>query len=150
MNSKRVRNQCYSDIKVQIVVCILLFTKLGCSPGVQQPNDLSRASGTFLIASPDPINFGKLQPGEVSYRRLTIRNPRAEGFSVHNIETTCDCIKVTPNRCHISPGEEFLLRVEFNSSEDPEFRGKLGVVIRGISIDGLLLFKSTASIDVTN
>jgi hypothetical protein len=68
--------------------------------------------------------------------------------AVERIETSCPCLQVDPKSLQIGPGERISLRVTFDPSHDPDFRGGLAIDVTGYTKDGSIVFRRRVDLDV--
>lgn len=127
-----------------------VFALAGCdSPRSAPPQfDSSAASAPSLIVSPDPIALGTLAPGESARSTVTLRNPTSEAVSVERIETSCPCILVSPTSIVVGSGESSALTIEFDPTDEPEFRGGLSVNVVGKEATGRVALRGRVEVEV--
>lgn len=103
-----------------------------------------------LAVRPDPLSFGTLHPGVSAKGTLTLRNKGAEPIAVERIETSYPCIKLSPIPLRIEPNRTANLTVGYDASEDPTFRGGLGVDIAGLGKNSEVLFRTVVKLNVAD
>ena len=77
-------------------------------------------SDTQVSLHPPAWELGELEPYRVYHEELSVRNEGDEDVEVRFI-STCGCLSVEPSEGVIAAGEELLLRLSFDASDD---RGK--------------------------
>ena len=105
-------------------------------------------SAPSLSAEPPVLLLGDLDAGQAARGSITLRNPHAEAIEVVRVETSCPCTRVSPSTFQIDPGGSVPLGIEFDSLEEPEFRGTLLVEVTGQGATGGVLFRIKAKVTV--
>ncbi|HWE39480.1 MAG TPA: DUF1573 domain-containing protein [Isosphaeraceae bacterium] len=103
-----------------------------------------------MIDAPESLPLGTLAPGESARGILTLRNRRSEPLTVARVETTCPCIRLAPVPVTVAPNGEAMLRVEYDPSDQPDFRGELGVEVKGLDEVGQLIFETRVLVEVAS
>lgn len=137
-----------------ILVAGVLAASAGCfksKPGPQQTllSPSGSSSGTGFIVSPSPVNLGTLSPGQVAEAKLTVRNETARSRSLARIESSCPCVKIGPVVQTLRAGDMESLILIFDASEEPDFRGRLAVNVRGLDDAEMELFSVEVQVCVT-
>jgi len=101
-----------------------------------------------LIAEPSTIELGRLKPGQNASRAISLRNRGSAPVTIERIETSCPCISAKAAPSHVRSGESALLTVNFDASEDPQFRGRLAVECIGLSSSGEPVFRCRVDLSV--
>ena len=122
---------------------------VGYSSQVSPPPARSAASArSRLIVGPDPIQLGMLAPGRSARVAVTVRNPGVDPVVISRVETSCPCVRATPDRLSLAPGESSEFTLTFDSTGEPEFRGRLAVEYVGRSPDGSAVVRGTVHLEV--
>ena len=101
-----------------------------------------------LIVAQDPIRLGTLEPGRSVRVAVAVRNRSADPVVISRVETSCPCIRATPDRLSLAPGDSSELTLTFDPSDEPEFRGILAVEYVGRSSDGAAVLRGTVRLEV--
>ena len=104
----------------------------------------------LLEISPSQIYFGVLRPGQSARAVMAERNPSSNPLAIDRIETSCPCVKVSPTRVELGPGETKHLTLTFDPSAEPGFRGGLSVDVAGFGYDEIVLFRSRVNVEVSS
>lgn len=126
---------------------------IACTPTDASPRTLQApppSQSAPLIVSPEALSLGTLAPGESGRGTLTLRNRRSEPMTVARVATTCPCIRLAPLPLTVAPNGEATLQIEFDPSDQPDFRGALGVEIQGLDAGGQTLFKTKVLLQVAS
>ena len=91
---------------------------------------------SILIANPNPIFLGEIKAGTEGRTTTLVRNPTSESILIDKLGSSCSCIRLSPSRFAVKPGESAELSVVFDPAEDPEFRGTLLVEAVGLGKSG--------------
>jgi Protein of unknown function (DUF1573) len=81
--------------------------------------------------SPDPVEFGVVDEGQVSNAVLSLTNRGSRELVIDRVETSCPCLTITPGRLRIAPSERKVVAVVFDPSGEPDFHGRLSIDISG-------------------
>jgi hypothetical protein len=104
--------------------------------------------GLPLEISPDPISLGTLDPGQSAIAKLTLRNSGPHPVIVSRAQTGCPCLNVAGQTAYIGPGQAVNLTVEFDPTEDPDFRGRLSIDVFGRDQPGKIVFQTHVRLEV--
>jgi hypothetical protein len=118
-----------------IGVWAYLASIVGCSS--LAPPDVGE-----LVVNPDPIRFGEIAAGEAASTTLTLRSNARSPVVIERIDVSCPCIRVAPGSLRIDPGGSAALRVSFDPTKDPNYRGELGVHVIGFGDGGRVVFRT--------
>jgi hypothetical protein len=91
-----------------------------------QPQDGGKIRRTTVAWSRDTLHFGQLQEGTVYIDSVTVTNTGTAPYSITDFKTACDCAVLKAPTRALLPGEQAVVRIEFNSL------GKKGKVTTGI------------------
>jgi Protein of unknown function (DUF1573) len=119
----------------------------GNSPG-HWSNQGASASG--FVTSSNPVDLGTLLPGRPANVTLTIKNVGSASRTLNSVETSCPCIRVNSPPQSIGVGETVTLKILFDPSEEPNFRGGLAVELRALDPAGAQLFHTTVLVEVSD
>ena len=121
---------------------------VGYSLQAPPPARPSASARSPLIVGPDPIQLGMLAPGRSARLAVSVRNPSVDPVVISRVETSCPCVRATPDRLSLAPGESSKLTLTFDPSGEPGFRGKLAVEYVGRSPDGSAVARGTVHLEV--
>jgi hypothetical protein len=126
-----------------------------CAPGSQPVTSPATrlATGTLaaslpLTTEPSPISLGRLKPGQSACVEVVVRNSLGEAIGPARLKSSCPCLVVSPSEIDVGPSDSVAIRVTFDPSESPDFRGELAVPISGVLHDGLVVFRATIRLAV--
>lgn len=102
-----------------------------------------------LRINPTPVSLGVLMKGQKAKSAITLTNHGTSTLMIDSIETSCPCLTTAPSSICLGPGEGKILAVEFDPSDEPEFRGRLSVDITGYA-NGVVAFRTRANLEVRN
>lgn len=91
----------------------------------------------LLIQAPASVAIGTVEPGRVGGAEIVIANRGATAVVVERIESSCECLTVDPLSLRLGAGKSGVLRVVFDSSQEADFRGELGVELTGRAAGGV-------------
>jgi hypothetical protein len=114
----------------------------------RQLGTIPRHSNPPVLLDPDPIELGDLEPGRSAEAKLSLRNRGSETVVLERIETSCPCVSVSPASLRLHPGGAAELRVHFDPTDEPEFRGGLSVTLVGWGRPGAILFRTHVNVAV--
>jgi len=129
---------------ITCVVAMCLATATRLRREAPQPS----SSSLPLLAEPETLPLGTLEPGRTAEATVRVRNPGAKPVVVDRIESSCPCIRATPGTLHIGPGESAALTLRFDPSDEPDFRGALAVEYEGKTTDGTVALQGRVRVDV--
>lgn len=118
----------------------------GCSPAPPDMPEVSNNAAVALTLAAVPL--GVIRPGQSAKATATIRNPRSASMIVDRIETSCECVRVTPQSLRVEPGRSADLTILFDPNDAPDFRGELAVDVVGKGPSGQTIFQTTVSVEV--
>ena len=130
---------------IAIVASLALILSAQSPP---PPLSSAKSAATSLIAGPEPVMLGTLEPGRKARFEATLTNPRPMPVVVDRFETSCPCIRATAENRVIGPGETTGLTIEFDPSHEPGFRGSLTVEYVGKSPEGLTVVRGRVDLEV--
>ncbi len=118
-------------------------------PSVPPPILLGRgASHPLSLIPSEPISLGSLPPGGKASGSLTLKNVSSVPIRVGRIETSCPCLAVSPWPIRIEAGSGHPLTIAFDPASEPEFRGRLGIELKGLDDTGKVLFEGRVDLEV--
>jgi len=106
------------------------------------PTETSRSPS--LIVQPVSIPLGPLAPGRSARAAATLRNVGTEAVEVARFETSCPCVRVTPDRLRLAVGGTASIRVTFDPIGEPG----LAVEYIGRSPDDAAVLRGTVRLEV--
>ena len=95
-----------------------------------------------------PLNLGQLRPNQSAVGALNLQNTSAEQVVTARVESSCPCLRVTPESLQVNPGETTTVCVRFDPAEEPAFRGRLGVSLAWTSPQGAILLQHEVELSV--
>jgi len=107
-----------------------------------------KSQQTTIAVEPASLSLGALIPGQVGRGSVTLRNNSREAAIIESVETSCECVHANASLKKIGPGATTSLAVEFDSSNEPEFRGNLSISLIGRDERGIALFQTSVSVEV--
>lgn len=125
---------------------------LGCSdrpgtrPGEVRPG--SSSEPPRLTSQPSPIDFGVLRPGQRASLTVTLHNRTPERVTVESLKPSCPCLKTDAGRLVVEGLGDTRLELSFDPSEEPDFRGKLSILLVGLCVDGTTCLSTNVSVEV--
>ena len=117
------------------------------SPSAQAPPP-ARPAISGLIVEPRAIRLGTIAPGRTAQASATLRNPGTEAIEVAHFDASCPCVRVTPDRLRIAPGQSAMIGLTFDPADEPDFRGSLAVEVIGRSPDGSAVARGIVRVEV--
>lgn len=134
-------------IAIATVVLNLPGSKPGRSLPMQNPSR-STVSRFPLEISPNPVSLGSLNPGQVVDKKIVLSNPWTTPVTIQRIETSCPCLEVAPVPIEIASGRSGEIVVRFNSTEDPDYRGVLGIEVTGYNPSGKSVMEMRIDLEI--
>jgi hypothetical protein len=101
---------------------------------------------------PDPIDLGVLRPGERAGVAASVANLLDGPLIIEKFETSCPCVRVSMDSqlpVTLSPKSTLALRIGFDPTEEPDFRGHLAVSLEGRSSDSQCACRARVLVSVT-
>ncbi len=98
--------------------------------------------------TPSLLDPGELRPGGREVGTIKIHNRGTTPIRVARFETTCACIRVSPSSLDLRPDEIREITVDFDASEELDFRGVLAVTLVGRSSSNAVFFQTTVGLRV--
>jgi hypothetical protein len=93
------------------------------------------------------VSLGVVGIGQEARADLTLANPGSQALTIERVETSCSCLTIAPRSIRIAPGESKTLSLEFDPSEEPDFRGGLSIDVTGFAAGGVA-FHTRAKLEV--
>ncbi len=140
---KLIEPPCRAFVARFLVASTSLTSLVSCSP---KPSYTHPVHLSAIELNPARLDLGKVRPGGMCSGKVLVSNRGTETILAAQFETSCPCVRATLDREKIGPGEIGTLTVNFNSSEEPDFRGCLSVEYIGRSSAGDALL--TGLVDV--
>lgn len=114
-----------------------------------RPNPSRSNKQPFPIEiSPDPFEIGRISPGQSARATFVFRNAGSQVMTIRRIETSCPCLVVDPTAVEVGSGESTILSARFDGSEDPGFRGRLSINVKGFDAMEKLVFSTSVNLEV--
>lgn len=139
----------------ELVIPTVAILLLSCEKSERLPPAPQRNSSvtevdakTPLSVKPDPVTLGVIPTGEKARATLLIINPGSERLELTNVRTTCPCVGLEGLPVSIEPGKSVELRVTFDPTEEPNFRGTLEVGLIGLGATGGKLFQTKVNLTI--
>ena len=131
-------------------VAILALACGGCASHSSDPSPppLPSEQSAVLIVEPGEVFLGTIEPGRCITTPVTVRNRGDAPIVVARINASCPCVRITPASVNLDAGGSACLSVVYDSTEEPEFRGALAVLVTGLSEDRVLLFRVVVHVEV--
>jgi hypothetical protein len=79
-------------------------------------SDPGKAQRTTVHWNQDTIAFGKVEEGSLVLDSFLVTNTGQRPYLIHRTQTSCDCTVLNVPEYPIMPGEQAVIRVEFDSS----------------------------------
>jgi Protein of unknown function (DUF1573) len=98
--------------------------------------------------NPDTVSLGRVPRGATVESSLTVFNPLSESLHIKRVETSCPCLTVGAGPMRIASGERVFLPVRYDSSEEPDFLGRLSVDVTGVDAEGQIAFRARVQLEV--
>ena len=133
--------------------CTMLVAFSGCnsSKTTKTPHNDTVDEGLSLATNPKLIDFGKLDFRKKYLASFVVNNrSKTKTIQVNQIKTSCPCVSVSPQEFDLPPGQSVHCEVQFDSRDEPEFRGTLMVDVQGYGGDDTKVFECQARIVVTS
>ena len=116
---------------------VILLALPGCTwsepaPGVTPSSPRVTVCLGGGSTAPAVLDLGIVEPGVAAYGQLTIRNQERMPVIVNRMKSSCPCISGSPLPRSVAPGETAVIKIAFDPSGEPDFRGNLGVILSGI------------------
>jgi hypothetical protein len=119
----------------------------GCGPTVDD-RPLTATNSSSLLACRSTLSLGVIDHGQAAEAVLTLENPRKSAVEVSRIETTCPCLRVTPDSIRVGPRTGGSVTVRFDTSEEPDFSGGLSIDVIGRGLDEAIIFRTKVDLVV--
>ena len=105
------------------------------------PHPISVASPPLRVF-PETVRLGDLHPGRRALATLLLHKPGRLPVTVVWVATSCPCVTVGPRPVRIAAEASSNLSVSYDSTGEPDFRGRLAVSMTGQRSDGATLFRA--------
>jgi hypothetical protein len=135
-----------SSMRLAISVAFALVPS-ACVPG---PRPYTDVPGFPLAVYPSPLELGTLDPGVIGKTGFEIWNSGTETLTVARVEASCPCVSATPAPLRVAPGTAASMSVQFDPSEEADFRGSLAVELTGKAIDDTVLFRTRVHVEIAD
>ena len=96
------------------------------------------------------LDLGTISPGSPAPGSLRLVNPSAQTWRVAQVESSCPCLRVSPGRFEVSPGQSITLEVVCDLRSEPDFRGDLLIEVNGLQANGGVLCTAQVAVAVQN
>jgi len=121
------------------------------SPTSSQSSRLTPEESTSrpfpLAIDPDPIVLGVVHAGEPGETSFSVRNTCAEPLTFDRIETSCPCITIAEIPLRLGPNEIRKLRVAFDPTHEPDFKGRLSVDVTAYLHGNSIAFRTNVNLE---
>lgn len=108
-----------------------------------------RASRSRDLPFTTTLNLEVIEAGQDAERgKLTICNPSNHPWEIVRVETSCPCLNVSPVSLTIEPRSSAILTVAFDPTEEPDFRGRLAVRVKGVDASDTIVFEARVNLEV--
>ena len=94
------------------------------------------------------LDLGTIPPGSPVTGSLRLVNPSARIWRIARVETSCSCLRVSPTRFVVKPGQSTTLDVVCDLRSEPDFRGDLLIEVNGLQADGDVLCTAQVAVAV--
>lgn len=94
------------------------------------------------------MSLGTLTTGQRAELPITLRNRTSRPLGIRRVETSCPCLRAEPMSFTVRPGESAEVRLAFDSSQEPDFRGGLSIGVVGYDSAGEAVFRTRVDLDV--
>jgi hypothetical protein len=129
---------------------VLILVVAGCGwrggRGLHRAAALSGAEGKDvrsslpLIPSEADLNLGQVAPGGQRSRTIWLTNQSTAPVEIVELETSCDCLKLELLVRTLAPGQKVEGCIKLDLWKEPQFVGKLGIIVRGRGKTGERVF----------
>lgn len=138
---------------LSVLICFSIFFHfLGDSRPSVLPHQATtlphQATTSASISVPESLSLGTLHPGQSGEISFLARNLQSEPINVDRIDTSCPCMRIEPRSLNFGPAQSKLIRVSFDTSEDPNFRGSLEVDVIGRGLTGHPVFSTKIEVSI--
>lgn len=99
---------------------------------------------------PSSISLGRLNASQAAQGDWEVHNSTDAIVSVDQIESSCDCVTISPRRFSVEPGSFAKLIINYEPSEYPNFRGVLSVDVDGKSAEGETVFHGIVKVEIVD
>jgi len=89
-----------------------------------------------------------VRSGQTATAVVALINRTSDAITIERIDTSCPCLAVTPGSFRIDSGERLALNLKFDSSTEPEFRGRLSIEVTGYAANGAA-FQTRVKLEVS-
>jgi hypothetical protein len=121
-----------SAIVVAVVVtaasCIVRHSPPPASAPMPTPGDA-------LEVTPHPLSLGVVKAGAKARAEVCLANRGARAVVTQRIETSCPCLAAEPQSFRVEPEGREVLVIEFDSSAESDFHGKLSIAVVGYAAE---------------
>ena len=101
-----------------------------------------------LSLIPRTLDLGVLPLGRTARGEFRLANRLDESIAILRVETSCECVTVNPDSFRIDPRGEIPLRIAFDPSGEPNFRGKLRVEVIGYGPSDQIVFRTSVRVEI--
>jgi hypothetical protein len=86
-----------------------------------------------LRAVPDRIDLGEVRQGGIASGQLELVNDGRAPVQMASFRSSCPCLTATLPEWELMPGETTVVQLLLDMSREPQFTGRLGIELRGVS-----------------
>ena len=101
-----------------------------------------------LENKPELVLLGTLAAGQHAEATITLLNPSRDAVQIDRVETSCPCLSAEPTKFKVGPGESAEVRLAFDPSQEPDFRGGLSIEVIGYGAMAKIAFRTRVNLDV--
>jgi hypothetical protein len=98
---------------------------------------------------PAVVEMGTVSRGRFATATVVLTNRSGRPVILTAVKTSCPCVKVTPQRTTLWPGERVVAEIRFDTSAAPAFTGLLAVEATGVTDGGRVALRLTVHVAVT-
>jgi hypothetical protein len=101
-----------------------------------------------LVATESPLHLGEVPAGGRKQREFWLTNRTGSPVEVAKIESGCDCLTIDlPDRV-VSPAQKVAGRLLLDLRQEPRFRGRLGIDVKGKDKSAQVVFALVVNVSV--
>lgn len=133
-----------------VIVAVTAILSLSKPPPAFYTKEPGRSANPSppLEISPDPVWLGMITAGQSARSVATLRNPGRDPVRVDRIETSCPCLRPSPNALEIGAGESASLTFDCDLSDEPDFLGRLAINVEAYDHLDRVVFRTRVNLEV--
>jgi hypothetical protein len=101
-----------------------------------------------LVIDPPTVQLGQVHRGERKTASVTLTNRGGHPVTITATRTSCPCLSIHLPARVVAPHQSVQVVLEYDSSREPDFTGRLLVAAEGLDQGGRLLFQATLRLAV--